>query len=69
MTENLLNMFPLDNDGENCNITVSYDDTRTGGDVLNINEETMKKLGNMRKSNAGANKWLNDELVNLWMKW
>ena len=62
-------MFPLDNDGENCNITVSYDDTHTGGDVLNINEETMKKLGNMRKSNAGANKWLNDELVNLWMKW
>ena len=69
MTENLLSMFPLDNDGENCNNTVSYDDTRTGGDVLNINEDTMNRLGDMRKSNAAVNKWLNDELVNLWMKW
>ena len=69
MTENLLNMFPLDNDGENCNIIVSYDDTRTGGDDLNINEDTINRLGEMRKSNAAVNKWLNDELVNLWMKW
>ena len=81
LTEDLVEMFPLHNDGSDCNNEVSYD-TRTGGDVLDINDEAMKRLGNIRESTRISakrggrrlngkitNGWLNDEVINLWMKW
>ena len=80
LTEDLAKMFPLKDVGVTCINHASYDNTRTSGDVMSINNKTMKRLskeparvsskrgGSARFGNK-TTMWLNDEIVNFWMKW
>ena len=80
LTEDLAKMFPLKDVGVTCINHASYDNTRTSGDVMINNNKTMKRLskeparvssergGSARFGNK-TTMWLNDEIVNFWMKW